>query len=197
MAQTSTSWECGLGREPGLSRQGATQGHSVSSNGKYWRDAPMAGQSHIRIPRLHLFSLLRRLSAGSPLEPICDMRALFCIMGIVVGICGSSSSAFGDVEEPSSQDLSVSDHDEKVSSRDIIVNLIVNLLDNDYRTTSRQLHSSQSQFDAIYNHNEFLQNNSNTTRGRRDPFGSSENLGDVFIPAAVWSLDSSTGAHLD
>src|ERR1700722_2223724 len=192
MVETSTSWERGLRRESGLSRQGAAQGHSVSGNGKHWRDAPMVGQTHIRIPRLNLFAPLRRFP-GSPLEPT---RALLCIVGIVVGIAGSSSAALGDVEEPSSQDLSVSDYGETISSRDIIVNLITNLLDNYHGNTSQRLHSNYSPLDAIYNDSEFLHYSTNTTTGGRDRFGSAENLGDESIPAAVWSLDASTGVHL-
>jgi hypothetical protein len=193
MAETSTSWECSLRREPGLSRQGAAQGHSGSGNGNDWRQAPTAGQSHIRISRLNLFALLRRLSAGSALEPIREMRALFCIVGIVIGISGSSSSALGEVEEPSSQNVSASDYDETAPSRDIIGSL----LGTYYVNTSWQIYSSRSSSNTLYNDSEFLHYNTNTTTGRGDPFGSLENLGDVSIPAAVWSLDVSTGVHLD
>jgi hypothetical protein len=193
MAETSTSWECGLGREPGLSREGVTQGHSCSGNGKYWRKAPMAGRSHIWIPRRNLFAPLRRLSAGSPLEAICEMRLLFCIVGIIVGISGSSSSALGEVEEPVSQDVSASDYNQTTPSLDFTVHLI----DNDDGNNSQLFHSTHSPLDAIYNDSEFLHYNTNLTTGRRDPFDSPENLNGVIVPAAVWSLDVSTGVHLD
>jgi hypothetical protein len=194
MAETSTSWECGPGREPGLSRQGVVQSHSCSGNGKYGRKAPMAGRSQIRIPRLNLFAPLRRLSAGSPLEAIWETRLLFCIAGVIVGISGSSSSALGEVEVPASQDVSISDYDQDNNS---LREAIANLLDNAYGNKSRILHSNHSPFDAIYNDSELLHYNTNMTTGRSDPFGSPENLGGVIVPAAVWSLAVSTGVHLD
>jgi hypothetical protein len=193
MAETSTSWECCLGREHGLSRQGVAQGHSCSGTGKYWRKAPMAGRSQIRIPRLSLFAPLRLLSAGSPLEAIREMRLLFCIAGIIVGISASSSSALGEVELPASQDLSISDYDQNNTS---LSEAIDNLLDNTYGNKSI-LHSNPSPFHAMYNDSEFLQYNTNMTKGRSDPFGSPEDLGGVIVPAAVWSLEVSTGIHLD
>ena len=144
--------------------------------------------------RLNLLAPLRRLSAGSPLEAICEMRLLFCTAGIIVGISGSSSSALGEVEVPASQDVSISDYDQNNNS---LRGAIVNLLDIAYGDNSRLFHSNHSSFDAIYNDNAFLHYNTNTTTGRSDPFGSPENLGDVIIPAAVWSLDVNTGVHLD
>ena len=136
---------------------------------------------------------LRRLSAGSRLA-ICEMRLLFCTAGIIVGISGSSSSALGEVEVPASQDVSISDYDQTNNS---LRGAIVNLLDIAYGNNSRLFHSNHSSFDAIYNDNAFLHYNTNTTTGRSDPFGSPENLGDVIIPAAVWSLDVNTGVRLD
>ena len=192
MAETSTSSECGLGGELELSRQRVSQRHSGGRNGKYRRSAAMVGQTQIRIPRLNLFELLRRLSAGSPLEPICEMRALFCIVGIVVGLSDSPSSALAAVEEATSQDGSASDYAQSALSQDSIVNF----LGNSYDSITKKFDNSHSPFKITYAEDEFGHYGTNTTTGR-DRFGSSANLDDVYIPDAVWSLDVSTGVHLD
>jgi hypothetical protein len=192
MAEISTSSECGLGGEPELSRQGVARGHSGTGNGKYWRTAPRVGQTHIRIPRLNLFELLRRRRAGSPLESICELRALFCIVGIVVGLSGSPSSTLAEAEEATSQDGFASDYAQSALSQDSIVNF----LGNSYDSITNQFDNKRSPFNYTYNEGGFHEYKATTTTGS-DHFRSSPNLDGVFIPDAVWSLDVSTGVHLD
>ena len=189
MAETSTSSECGLGGKLELSRQGAAQRLSGGRNRKYRRSEPMVGQTHIRVPRLNLFELLRRRRA---IEPTCDMRALFCLVGIVIGISGSLSSALAAVEEATSQDGSASDYAQSALSQDSIVNF----WGDSYDSITRKFDNNHSPFNVTYNEDKFGHYGTNTTIGR-DRFGSSANLDGVFIPDAVWSLDVSTGVHLD
>ncbi len=195
MPEASTSSECGLGGEPELPRQGVAQGHSGSGNGKYWRRASVGGQMHIRIPRLGLFELPRRLSAGSPLQPICELRALLCIAGIVIGVSGNSSSALAEVEEATSQDGYASGYNQST----VMDDLIVNLVGNDDNITGG-VDSSYSVFNNPYDEDEFRRyntDNTNTAAGHRVKLDSPANPDDVFIPAVIWNLDVSTGVNLD
>lgn len=165
MPESSTSSECGLGGEPELPRQGVAQGHSGSGNGKYSRRASVGCQMHIRIPRLGLFELPRRLSAGSPLQPICELRAFLCIAGIIIGVSGNSSSALAEVEEVSSQDGYASGYSQSTVMGDLTVNLVGN-----YDNITAGVDSSYSVFNNPYDDDEFQQyntGNTNTTAGHR------------------------------
>jgi hypothetical protein len=196
MGETSTSSEYGLGGEPELSHQGIARGHSGSGEGRYPRSARMVGQTRIRIPRLGLFDLLRCLRAGSPFESIYRIRAVFCIAWIVGVIFSNSPSALAEVEEATSQDGLVSDYIYPALPN----NLEINFLVNNYDRTTEAFAESQSTFNAIYNGAELRQyntDNTNTIRGSGNEFRGSENLDDVLIPATVWTLNVSTGAHFD
>lgn len=195
MAETNVSSECGLGGEPGLSRQSVAQGHSGSGKGKYRRSTPMVGQTHIGLPRLGLFQLSRRLSAGSPHQPICEMRTFLCIAGVVIGVSGNPSSSLAEVEEATSQDGFVSEYSQFAFTPDFTTSLA-----SSSSNITGKFDSNHSTFNMLYNGASFRQyntNNTNTTTGLSYKFNVPANLDDALIPAAVWNLDSSTGVHLD
>jgi len=135
----------------------------------------MVGQTRIRIRRPALLRLLRRLSTSSPFELMCGTRTFFRVIGVAVGIGVSSSSTLAEVEEAVSQDGSKSDYSDSALSHNLIVNLLVNNIENQLDEYSTKPNILNSGTDLIL-HNSF---------------------GDVFIPAAVWGLDVSAGAHLD
>jgi hypothetical protein len=165
---------------------------------KHWRGAPMVGQTHtsipLRIPRRRLLGLLRRLSAASPLKLTC-YAPTFRVVGIVVGIAVSSSSTLAEVEEAGSQD-GISDYSAPGST------LIDQSLANNYDNIIVRFGGYYSVFSTGYSENEFMKfdTNSKSTSTNPDKPGSPEKLdsfGGAFIPEAVWSLDVSSGAHLE
>jgi hypothetical protein len=194
MAETSTSSECGREGKPELSQQGVALGHAGSGNGR--RSAPMVGQTHTQIPRLGLFELPRRLSAGLPLQPICEMRAFLCIVGVVMGVFGSTSSALAEVEEATSQDGFVSDYNQSAFTHDFIVSFA-----SYYSNITAHGDNNNPYLSAFHNNEaefrEYNTGDTSTITGRSEKAGSLENIDDVLIPATVWSLDVSTGVHLD
>ena len=195
MAETNTSSECGLEGEPELSRQGVAQGHSGSGNGKYWRSTPMVGQTHIGLPRLGLSELSRRLSAGSPHQPICEVRAFLRIVGVVIGVSVNSSSALAEVEEATSQNGFASEYSQSAFTPDFVISLA-----GSSSNMTGKIDNSHSTFNALYNgasFREYNTGNTDTTIGLRYKFNAAANVDDVLIPAAVWNLGSNTGVHLD
>ena len=159
----------------------------------------MVGQTHIMIPRPRFLVLLRHLSGGAPFELMCETRAFFCVVGIVVGITVSSSSTLAKVEEAVSEDGLKSDH----SDYDLTDGLIVHFLTNN--SDSDEDYSIGNRFNDRIEFRQYNTDNGNSTTGRHDTGRHdkpdlSKNLdsfGKVFIPEAVWSSDVSTGVDLD
>lgn len=153
----------------------------------------MVGQTHIMIPRPGLLGLLRRLSGGAPFELMCETRAFFCMVGIVVGITVSSSSTLAKVEEAVSQDGLKSGYSGSDLTDDLIVNFLTNNSDND------ENYSIINRFNDGIEFRQYNTDNKSSTAGRHDKSGLSKNLdsfGRVLIPEAVWSSDASTGVDL-
>jgi hypothetical protein len=159
----------------------------------------MVGQAHIRIPRPGLLGLLRHLNAGSPFELMCEARTFFRLGGIVVGLAigSSSTSTLAEVEEAARQDEFISDYSGSAPTYNVIVNSIV----NNYYNITNQVDEYPTPANIFNNGTEFIQyNTENASAGRGNNSDLSKNVnsfGDVFVPEAVWSLDVSTGVHLD
>lgn len=188
MAETSTSSECGLEGEPELLRQGVAQGHSGSGKGKYRRSTSVVGQTHIGLPRLGLFELSPRVSAGSLHQPISEVRAFLCIVSVVIGISSNPSSALAEVEEASSQDGFVSEYSQSAFTPDFITSLL-----GSSSNTTEKSDNNHPTFNTLYDGANFRQYNTdkaNTTTGLIYKFNAAANLDDALIPAAVWNLGS-------
>ena len=159
----------------------------------------MVGQAHIRISRPGLLGLLWHLNAGSPFELMCETRTFFRVVGIVVGIAigSSSTSTLAEVEEAASHDEFKSDYSGYSPTYNVIVNSIV----NNYYNVTNQFDEYPAHVSVFNNSTEFIQYNAEkVSTGRDGNSYLSKNLnsfGDVFVPEAVWSLDVSTGVHLD
>ena len=111
-----------------------------------------------------------KISSAPTGEPLGE-RAIFPVVVFVIIMIanGNPSPALAEAEETAGTGNSVSDYNQSSFSFDLA----------DYSTGG----NFSREFDLNPAPNAVL--------------GSSVNLGDVFIPATVWSLNSSTGDHLD
>jgi hypothetical protein len=158
----------------------------------------MATQTNTRIPRLGSLGLLPRVGASSLFESIGEVRPFFRAVSIVIGISASSPSALADVEEAGSQDESVSDYSQPALPRNMIINLLADSLND----VSSHFDKENNHFHLLYNDKIFLEYNDDdrnvtVNQYRLAPAPNLDYVNDVSIPETVWSLDVSTGAHLD
>jgi len=134
----------------------------------------MISQMHTWIPRPNLFEMLPRLSAGLFFERTGSVRTSFRVIVFIACVSVSLSSALAEIEEATGQDAVVPDDILTAPPWESIRLLSV----NNYGAFTGD--------DAIDSH--------------VDKFSQTKNLNslsDLFAPDAVWSLDVSTGAHLD
>lgn len=149
----------------------------------------MVGESNPRIQRLGLLNPPWRLGTGSLFELIGDVRTTFRAVGIAVGISVRLSSASAEIEEVSDQGY-ISNYSESAFTHNFVVNLVVN---NDRSIT---VEPGNFMDNLLYGDGRFT----SSTTAQRDKSGPStnqDNFGEALIPEAIWSLDVSTGVHLD
>ena len=130
----------------------------------------MVDRTPIRIMPLNVLALLGCLRMGLALEPS-DLMSAFCTVVLAISIINVNLfSAVAETEENIGQTDSLSDYSQYSFWLGLSDNLNVGEL-------------TRSFYDKDPFHNAEV--------------GSSENLGDVFIPTTVWRLDVSSGAHLE
>jgi hypothetical protein len=132
--------------------------------------ASMVDRTTIRSRPLNFIVLRGCLRAGSAREPS-DLMSVFCTVVFAIIITNVNlSSALAETEETIDQTNSVSDYNQYSFSSGLTDNL------------------NGGEFTKSLFYNDPMHN---------AEVGSSVNLGDVFIPTTVWSLDVSSGAHLE
>ncbi len=197
MRETSVPAECDPQGAPELSCPGVALGYSGSGNGKYRSSVPMVGPMGILAPRLGFFDQLRSLSAASRIKPRCELHALLRIAGVVIAVSGCPSLAFAEGEEATGEDA-VRDSIQSPLSIDSVINFAYYYNDNNKSGSLKD--PRQFKYNQPYSGPEFINydiEKMTTATGHPYNLGSSSTLDDVSIPAAVWSLDVSTGVHLD
>jgi hypothetical protein len=132
--------------------------------------ASMVDRTPIRIMPLNVLAPLGRLRVGSACESS-DLMNVFCTVVFAISIINVNLSlALAETEETIGQIGSVSDYSQYSFSLGLTDSL---------------------------NGGEFTKNLYDNDPMGNVEVGSSLNLGDVFIPTTVWSLDVSSGAHLE
>ena len=137
----------------------------------------MVGQGHTAIPRLGILRLPRRRSLGSPFELTGEVSALIRAVGIAIGMSVSLSSASAEIEEVSGQDGPVSDY----SRSPLLPDLSINFSENGYVSIPVKSGQGYLAHGTVYSGTGNKQYGTDT----------------ISIPEVVWSLDVSTGVHLD
>jgi hypothetical protein len=121
-------------------------------------------------------------------------RIFFGIIGIFAGTYACSSSALAEVEEDTNQEVNKPGYSASTLSNNIITNLFIdNYTDEDVARYLLNL-------DRSHNNAESVDRDVEKYTGSHPAFSSSTNphgFDDAHIPETVWSLDASTGAHLD
>jgi hypothetical protein len=130
--------------------------------------ASMVDRTPIRILPLNVLAPLGCLRAGSAREPS-GLMNVFCAVVLAISIINGDLSPALAATEDGKTDF-ISDYTQYLFSSDLTDNL---------------------------NGGEFTRNLYNNDPMHDVEVGSSVNLGDVFIPTTVWSLDVSSGAHLE
>jgi hypothetical protein len=132
--------------------------------------ASTVGRTPIRIMPLNVLAPLGFLRVGSAREPS-DLMSIFCTLVFAISIINVNiSPVLAMVEENTGQTDLVSDYSQSSFSLGLTDNL---------------------------NGGEFTRNLYDNDPMRNVEVDSYVNLGDVFIPTTVWSLDVSSGAHLE
>ena len=145
-----------------------------------------------------MLELLPHHSAGSFFELNRKVRTLFGVAGIIVGISISLSSALAEIEEATSQDAAVPDYYQPaLPLQTAMIHFLVNNAD---ALTEENLAEYYALLHNSYFSPDYGQYNADMTTRRDDNSGQKKNMdsfGGVFIPETVWTLDVSTGVHLD
>ena len=150
--------------------------------------------------------MLCKVSTLVSLEPLSQAKRLsrfnlssqasifLSMIGIFAGIYACSTSALAEVEEDFNQEVSEYGYNISSLSNDVITKLFIdNYIDDDVAIYLSNLGSS-------HDHGEFVGRNADDLAGIPAAFSASTNsrgFDDAFIPETVWSLDASTGAHLN
>jgi hypothetical protein len=150
--------------------------------------------------------MLSRASSLSSLKPLSysngrapfnfnsKARVFFGIIGIFAWTYACSSSAFAEIEEDTNQELNKPGYSISTLSNYIMTNL---LIDNH---TDEDVARYLSTLDNPHNDTDRVGREAEIYTGSHPAFPSSANshgFDDAFIPETVWSLNVSTGAHLD
>src|SRR5271169_6267654 len=148
--------------------------------------------------------MLARVSSLSSLEPQFNgwsrfnlsskARVFFGIISVFAGTYAYSSSAMAEVEEDTSQEINKPGYSTPTLSNDITANL---LIDN---YTNEDMVRYLSTLDSFHNEADLVNRDAETYTGSHPAFSSSTNphgIDDALIPETVWSLDASSGTHLD
>jgi hypothetical protein len=161
--------------------------------------APHEGvQMRARISRLmSLEPVPQCRRVGSRFEPVGNKaRGFFGIVSLFIGIYAHSPCALAAVEEDASQDQSKYDYHIPTLSHE----LMTNLLNNYDNITNEDIDKYLSILDGSGSETQAVRHSTDTYVGSNYKFVYSTNSngpGDSLIPEAVWSLDVSTGTHLD
>jgi hypothetical protein len=154
----------------------------------------MIGQTDTCIPRSGVLGARLRSSVGS----ISKLIAKAGLASIVLGISVSLSSAFADINEATSKDdVTAPNYIREVLPRELVVHFLsVNYDDLTeenltwyYRFLNNDFYDPQSG----PKYSKAATSHGDKVGQRKDIDG----FDDVFAPEAVWSLDVSTGAHLE
>jgi hypothetical protein len=120
--------------------------------------------------------------------------AFFGVIGIFAGTYSSSSSALAEAEESAGQEINNPGYSVPTLSNGTLTNLLINSYADE--EVARYL----STLDSSHNAADSVDRDGETYTGSHPAFHSATNahgFDDPPIPEAVWSLDASTGAHLD
>jgi hypothetical protein len=154
---------------------------------------PLGRRTLCEVPSLGSLKPLSHFNGWSRFKLSSKARVFFGII-VFVGTYACSSSALAEVEEDTNQEVNKSDYSVPTLSNNIMTNL---LIDN---YTDEDVASYLLNLDSSHDHAEFVDRNAEEHAGRQPAFSSSTNphgFDDPLIPGTVWSLDASTGAHLD
>ena len=121
-------------------------------------------------------------------------RIFFGILGILAGTYACPSSALAEVEEDTNQAVNKPVNNLSATSNHIITNLLI----EDY--ANEEMARYLSKLDSSHDHAEFVDVSAEKLPRSPRPFSTSTNsyeFDNALIPETVWSLNASTGAHLD
>ena len=157
-------------------------------------DADPAGRRILRASSPSSLKPLSQLNGRSRFN-LSSKACAFCgVIGIFAGTYSSSSSALAEAEESVGQEINNPGSSVPSLSNGTLTNLLINSYADE--EVARYLSTLDSSHDAA----DSVDRDAETYTGSQPAFHSSTNphgFDDPLIPEAVWSLDASTGAHLD
>jgi hypothetical protein len=156
-------------------------------------DAKPPSRRIVRASSLSSLKPFSRFSGPSRFNFRSTARVFFGVIGIFAGTYACCSSALAEVEEDSNQEAETPGYIIPALSDDIMTNLVIG------NHTDKGV-ANYSTFDNSHDDAEFARHNTETYTGSYPAFPSStypQGFDNAHIPEAVWSLDVSTGAHLD
>jgi hypothetical protein len=156
-------------------------------------DAKPLGRRIVRASSLSSLKPFSRFNGPSLFNFRSKACVFFGVIGIFAGTYACSSSALAEVEEDSNQEAETPGYIILTLSDDIMTNLVIG------NHTDKGV-ANYSTFDNSHDDAEFARHNTETYTGSYPAFPSStypQGFDNAHIPEAVWSLDVSTGAHLD
>lgn len=158
--------------------------------------APMIGQMHACIPRSDLLEALPRHGVGSSL--IRKLRRIFGATFIVLGVSVSVLPALAEInEDPSNTGTGVSAYIHDILPQKLAIHFLVD--DYDGLTESNLADEYKFLENDFYGLDSGQKYSGATTSGH-SKLGRGKDIGgfgELFAPETVWSLDVSTGAHLE
>jgi hypothetical protein len=155
---------------------------------------PLRRRMLCKVSSLGSLKPFSRFNGWSRFNLSSNARVFFGIIGIFVGTSACSSSALAEVEEDTNQEVNKPGYSVTTLSNNIITSIFI---DND---SNEDVARYLLNLDGSHDHAEFVDRNAEEHAGSQPAFSSPTNphgFDDAPIPETVWSLDASTGAHLD
>jgi hypothetical protein len=157
-------------------------------------DADPAGPQILRASSLSSLKPLSYFNGRSRFNLSSQARVFFGVIGIFTGTYSNSSSALAETEENSWQAVNAHGYSIPTLSSNILTGIFI----SSYAVKEvvkylSTLNNSHNDVDPVHRDAETYTSSRPALHSSTNPPG----FDDPLIPEAVWSLDASTGAHLD
>ena len=143
----------------------------------------------------NLPELLPHPGEGALFQLLCKPRVYLWITGIIVGMCVTLPSALAEIEAAPNQDETAGEYIQSIVRHRSVIRLVISGF-NEFADDI----TGEYYYPALNNTNqdgESTQSNANTATSSDYRFGPTDRFGDALAPESVWSLDVSTGIHVD